>query len=258
MALIKCEECGQVVSDKAEACPHCGCPVEKLMACPECGHLIEEGEFYCKNCGYPLASGTAEQTANIPNEDIVQEEDSYPEDDERGNGRSWLWLTLAALALIGGIAAWLNWQDRDRQDNPKAMDSTIVTVVEESPVDSTEANAIDSASAVEEQYEEAEPMDADTYDGSYQNADIEEVKQWIQGNWRYRMVTEFGPMETRIGIKGDYLVVMMNGEMTYSGEYSIDGDCLYYNSSYGASDVIYIDRANRRLMATRSEPMTRF
>lgn len=27
MALIKCEECGQMVSDKAAACPHCGCPV---------------------------------------------------------------------------------------------------------------------------------------------------------------------------------------------------------------------------------------
>lgn len=27
MALIKCEECGQMVSEKASACPHCGCPV---------------------------------------------------------------------------------------------------------------------------------------------------------------------------------------------------------------------------------------
>ena len=28
MALIKCKECGHEVSDKASACPHCGCPVE--------------------------------------------------------------------------------------------------------------------------------------------------------------------------------------------------------------------------------------
>ena len=27
MALIKCEECGHMVSDRAEACPKCGCPV---------------------------------------------------------------------------------------------------------------------------------------------------------------------------------------------------------------------------------------
>ena len=29
MALIKCEECGHMVSDRAEACPKCGCPIDK-------------------------------------------------------------------------------------------------------------------------------------------------------------------------------------------------------------------------------------
>lgn len=28
MALVKCVECGREVSDKAAACPHCGCPIE--------------------------------------------------------------------------------------------------------------------------------------------------------------------------------------------------------------------------------------
>lgn len=28
MALIKCPECGKNISDKAEACPNCGCPME--------------------------------------------------------------------------------------------------------------------------------------------------------------------------------------------------------------------------------------
>ena len=27
MALIKCPECGKEISDKAEACPNCGCPI---------------------------------------------------------------------------------------------------------------------------------------------------------------------------------------------------------------------------------------
>ena len=34
MALIKCSECGGTISDKAKACPHCGCPIE--------GNEIEE------------------------------------------------------------------------------------------------------------------------------------------------------------------------------------------------------------------------
>lgn len=29
MALINCHECGKEVSDKAVACPHCGCPIEE-------------------------------------------------------------------------------------------------------------------------------------------------------------------------------------------------------------------------------------
>lgn len=30
MALIKCPECGKEVSDKAAACIHCGCPIQKV------------------------------------------------------------------------------------------------------------------------------------------------------------------------------------------------------------------------------------
>ncbi|WP_455714122.1 hypothetical protein [Anaerosporobacter sp.] len=30
MALVACEECGREISDRAESCPHCGCPISKL------------------------------------------------------------------------------------------------------------------------------------------------------------------------------------------------------------------------------------
>ena len=30
MALIKCTECGNEISEKAEQCPHCGCPLIPL------------------------------------------------------------------------------------------------------------------------------------------------------------------------------------------------------------------------------------
>lgn len=32
MALLKCEDCGHDVSSRADACPHCGCPVPKVGA----------------------------------------------------------------------------------------------------------------------------------------------------------------------------------------------------------------------------------
>ena len=42
MALLKCYECGQKVSDRASACPHCGAPViiKKTKVCEECGDVI--------------------------------------------------------------------------------------------------------------------------------------------------------------------------------------------------------------------------
>ncbi len=37
MALIKCPECGNQVSDKAPSCPTCGNPINTAMTCPKCG-----------------------------------------------------------------------------------------------------------------------------------------------------------------------------------------------------------------------------
>ena len=35
MAIIKCRECGKEISDKALACPNCGCPIEGESATAE-------------------------------------------------------------------------------------------------------------------------------------------------------------------------------------------------------------------------------
>lgn len=37
MAIIKCPECGNEVSDKARTCPHCGNPIDTNVYCPNCG-----------------------------------------------------------------------------------------------------------------------------------------------------------------------------------------------------------------------------
>lgn len=72
MALIQCPECGNTVSDRADKCPNCGCPISQgktsfsrqqtnngvsltAMTCPSCGSSdimrVSKDMAVCKTCG---------------------------------------------------------------------------------------------------------------------------------------------------------------------------------------------------------------
>ncbi len=53
MALIKCEECGQMVSDQVDVCPSCGAPIERKVKCAECGFELRVTDKACPTCGCP-------------------------------------------------------------------------------------------------------------------------------------------------------------------------------------------------------------
>ena len=47
MALIKCIECGRTISDKAEYCIYCGCPISEMINCqPDVTYEIETELLY--------------------------------------------------------------------------------------------------------------------------------------------------------------------------------------------------------------------
>ena len=65
MALIKCNNCEKMISDKAKICPQCGQPVileateteeNTVLLCEECGTVIPDGMEACPNCGCPVPS----------------------------------------------------------------------------------------------------------------------------------------------------------------------------------------------------------
>lgn len=53
MALIKCTECGAMISDKAKGCPQCGAPMP--IKCAECGKLLSPNAVMCPHCGCPTS-----------------------------------------------------------------------------------------------------------------------------------------------------------------------------------------------------------
>ena len=80
MALIKCTECGGLISDKASACPHCGCPVNSIQ-----DESIDDNE---------------------KEEQVIYDEDEY---EDGNNKEKWLYaiVCLLVLALLGiGYWAW--------------------------------------------------------------------------------------------------------------------------------------------------------
>ena len=92
MALIECKECGHKVSDKAECCPNCGCPIEEIM------------------------SADASNNTNVSQvyDDAVQFDDIPPK-----KSKGWLWTIVVILVLAAiGVGVWLFTNGKLGEDDP--------------------------------------------------------------------------------------------------------------------------------------------
>lgn len=124
MALIKCEECGQMVSDKAIACPHCGCPMqsqnESVNPCPECGQTLPKMVSICPNCGCPVEKMNESSNQTRYQEDYVYSFD--PDEEPNRSKRNIIW-TIAALATIVAFGIYflseLGYFKKEVVDAPK-------------------------------------------------------------------------------------------------------------------------------------------
>ena len=63
MALIKCNECGKEISDKAKQCVHCGYDNNKIK-CNECGKEISKNADVCFHCGNPINKNVRHSETN--------------------------------------------------------------------------------------------------------------------------------------------------------------------------------------------------
>ena len=58
MALIKCKECGNMVSDRAEACPKCGCPIgSATQSQPQREYVANDNHNHTSNSGNSNKNG---------------------------------------------------------------------------------------------------------------------------------------------------------------------------------------------------------
>jgi hypothetical protein len=62
MALINCNECGKEISNKAEACPHCGCPTKEVFIDNQIGGTKCQ---YCKKMVNPVVTNVGGGSCSV-------------------------------------------------------------------------------------------------------------------------------------------------------------------------------------------------
>lgn len=97
MALIKCTECGNMVSDKADRCPHCGCPVSIIL-----GESAKASEK-------PPVQEPAQRPAPVPGTSAPAEtQDAQAAHDKKVQKGFIFTMCLVVLCIIGVVATSSN------------------------------------------------------------------------------------------------------------------------------------------------------
>lgn len=70
MGLVRCNECGEMISDVAKTCPNCGAPQKttqtNLVHCRECGEMISTYAQSCPKCGAVQSVAKNNNNTNKP------------------------------------------------------------------------------------------------------------------------------------------------------------------------------------------------
>lgn len=103
MALIKCENCGHMVSDKGTKCPKCGTPIHKVE---ETAKPIEKEEKVIAEVESPKVEIPKVERTDV---EAISTIEDYT-DEPKSNKWKKVCGVLAVVAVIGGIYLFINYQ----------------------------------------------------------------------------------------------------------------------------------------------------
>lgn len=122
MALIKCNNCGRSVSDRATVCPHCGCDPHttknanaetnspntnleneqnsNLTTCPHCGALVSKKADVCPKCGKPTIVNSNQSQNIVEGDNSDVDEYEYAEEKTANHGLLSIVGILTIIAFV--------------------------------------------------------------------------------------------------------------------------------------------------------------
>lgn len=184
MALIKCKNCGRMMSDRADFCPHCGCPKE--FSAKEETSIKEENPIIEEDSVKEESSVTKAQTVSTTedlnsndNDDettATQDTEEVVEEDNANKGLVALVIVLAVIAIgFGGYICYNRFSNNVDPSN---------NIVEVTPVDTTEYQTMepDTEVVATDAKEEAVVDTAMTYNNSKNSQEQHQVKEGFNTN----------------------------------------------------------------------------
>lgn len=156
MALINCEKCGHIVSDRAPACPKCGSPVKRNTFCTDCGRQIPNGMSACPNCGDPTYS---------PASTDRRQQSIVPQNLKKQNYLFWFILFLVLL-FIGVEIIYTTKHNRNSSLYEKQNDEGVIIDSAVLYEEQNDEGAVGSGLLYEEQNDEV-VVDSVLADGNY-------------------------------------------------------------------------------------------
>lgn len=184
MALIKCKNCGRMMSDRADFCPHCGCPKE--FSAKEETSIKEENPIIEEDPVKEESSVTKAQTVSTTedlnsndNDDettATQDTEEVVEEDNANKRLVALVIVLAVIAIgFGGYICYNRFSNNVDPSN---------NIIEVTPMDTTEYQTMepDSEVVATDAKEEAVVDTAMTYNNSNNSQEQHQVKEGFNTN----------------------------------------------------------------------------
>ena len=120
MAIIKCPDCGQSVSNMAGTCPHCGVSIQNnIKSCPNCGTICFNAQEACPQCNTPLPVINQPNAATPDKATPEPDRENKTENKSEKRKTSHLAFVLSSIVLviiIGSGLYYLNYQHRIQQE----------------------------------------------------------------------------------------------------------------------------------------------
>ena len=98
MAIIKCPECNQEISDKAPVCPSCGVPIAgHVVTCPQCGYTYFNNNTECPHCHHKTGMESAAGSVQLA------ESENEQKTSRSNNNKTVIAVVVLIVLVLGGV-----------------------------------------------------------------------------------------------------------------------------------------------------------